>query len=441
MSNTSAGAKGKDVQITKEVTVPQDFETPETISRRSSVRLANIRKAGESKRTANDSQLVWFDSAQLASKRPDDGIFVRVINSLYTGIVLYMDNLAELLPAVPARMHVVLRLRNATELKAFREGPDFEAFKKGAAARNRSVALNDAEVLAELGQDGLLTCFTSYVDDRDSLLGAIDQGLRFNYLWILFRDPTNIPLELVIASLQPTSTVLMKEIKAPTDVDDAIVSYGVMEYGAEGVIFSPRDHGVMSEFLARMSQAQSYANLNIQVGTVIDSRPVGMGYRACIDAATLFEPDEGMLVGSTSQGGVLCCPEVYFLPYMELRPFRVNAGAVHSYVFNTDNRTDYMSELKAGSPIMIVNSKGRVRRAAVGRMKIEQRPLRLIEVEFPGKERVNVLMQDDWHVRIFSDAAKPLNISELKPGDKVLGYVTEPGRHVGIKINESIIEK
>ncbi|MBO2929644.1 3-dehydroquinate synthase II [Metapseudomonas otitidis] len=441
MSNTSAGVKGKDVQIAKEVAVPQDFETPETISRRSSVRLANIRKAGESKRTANDSQLVWFDSAQLASKRPDDGIFVRVINSLYTGIVLYMDNLAELLPAVPARMHVVLRLRNAADLKAFREGAEFDAFKKGATARNRSVALNDAEALAELGQDGLLTCFTSYVDDRDSLLGAIDQGLRFNYLWILFRDPTNIPLELVIASLQPTSTVLMKEIKAPTDVDDAIVSYGVMEYGAEGVIFSPRDHGVMSEFLARMSQAQSYANLNIQVGTVIDSRPVGMGYRACIDAATLFEPDEGMLVGSTSQGGVLCCPEVYFLPYMELRPFRVNAGAVHSYVFNTDNRTDYMSELKAGSPIMIVNSKGRVRRAAVGRMKIEQRPLRLIEVEFPGKERVNVLMQDDWHVRIFSDAAKPLNISELKPGDKVLGYVTEPGRHVGIKINESIIEK
>jgi len=34
-----------------------------------------------------------------------------------------------------------------------------------------------------------------------------------------------------------------------------------------------------------------------------------------------------------------------------------------------------------------------------------------------------------------------LNISELKAGHKVLGYVTESGRHVGIKINESIIEK
>jgi 3-amino-4-hydroxybenzoic acid synthase len=50
-------------------------------------------------------------------------------------------------------------------------------------------------------------------------------------------------------------------------------------------------------------------------------------------------------------------------------------------------------------------------------------------------------MQDDWHVRIFSDTAQPLNISELRPGARVLGYVTEPGRHVGIKIKESIIEQ
>jgi len=166
-----------------------------------------------------------------------------------------------------------------------------------------------------------------------------------------------------------------------------------------------------------------------------------MGYRACIDTGTLFDDDEGMLVGSTSQGGILCCPEVYFLPYMELRPFRVNAGAVHSYVYNTNDRTDYMSELKAGSNVMLVNSKGRVRTAPVGRVKIEKRPLRIIEVEFPNGEEVNVIMQDDWHVRIFSDKAKPLNISELKAGDKVLGYVTEVGRHVGIKIDENIIEK
>lgn len=440
MSNTSVVAKDRQVPVGKKENESAHFETPETISKRASVKLANLSGEGKSKRAVLEKQLIWFDTCQLMRQQVDDSIFVRVINSMYCGVVVYLDNLASLLPAIPDRMHVVLKLRDAEELKTFRESAQFTAFKAASGKRNRSVAYHDAQVLRQLGADGFVTCYTSYVDDRESLLGSINEGVNFNYLWILFRDPTNIPLELVIASLQSTGTILMKEIKDPANVDDAVVSYGVMEYGAEGVIFSPKDHQVMSAFLEQMAQAES-GSLPIQVGTVTESRPVGMGYRACIDTSTLFQPDEGMLVGSTSQGGLLCCPEVFFLPYMELRPFRVNAGAVHSYVFNTDNRTDYMSELKAGSPVMIVNSKGRVRRASVGRIKIEQRPLRLIEVEFAGKERVNILMQDDWHVRVFSDAAKPLNISELKPGDKVLGYVTEPGRHVGIKINETIIEK
>lgn len=426
-------------QVAQEHAAHEEFETPETISRRTSVKLTQIGGSTESKRASIDGRLVWFDTAHLATQRPDDSLFARAINSLYSGVVVYLHNLETLLPAIPSRMRIVLRLRNPEELAAFRGSAHFAEFKADE-SRRRIVAFHEPAALQELGKEGIVTCHTSYVDDRDSLLSAISDGTHTNYLWILFRDPTNIPLELVIASLQSTGTILMKEIKDPDDVDDAIVSYGVMEYGAEGVIFSPRTQGAMTEFLQRMAQAEN-DSLQIQVGTVVESRPVGMGYRACIDTSTLFEPDEGMLVGSTSQGGLLCCPEVFFLPYMELRPFRVNAAAVHSYVFNTGNRTDYMSELKAGSPVMIVNSKGKVRQASVGRVKIEQRPLRLIDVEFAGGERVNILMQDDWHVRIFSDEAKPLNISHLKPGDKVLGYVTEPGRHVGIKINESIIEK
>ncbi|MDP5007875.1 MAG: 3-dehydroquinate synthase II [Glaciimonas sp.] len=440
MDNDSVVTSVKETLMVKEDSVQKNFDTPETVSKRASVKLSNIKSAERSKRASLDGPLVWFDTINLAKNQPDDSLFVRVINSFYSGIVVHLDNIANLLPAIPARMHVVLKLTNDAQLKAFRNSKMFSEFKSESGVKNRSVAYHDVTALRQLDKEGLTTCYTSYVDDRESLLGAINEGIHFNYLWILFRDPTNIPLELVIASLQATGTILMKEIKDSANVDDAIVSYGVMEYGAEGVIFSPREHHVLSEFIDRMSHSDS-ESLQIQVGTVVESRPVGMGYRACIDASTLFQPDEGMLVGSTSQGGILCCPEVFFLPYMELRPFRVNAGAVHSYVFNTDDRTDYMSEMKAGSPIMIVNAKGKVRRASVGRMKIEQRPLRLIEVEFPGKERVNIIMQDDWHVRIFSDTSKPLNISELKPGDKVLGYVTEPGRHVGIKINESIIEK
>ncbi|MFB9243823.1 3-dehydroquinate synthase [Massilia antarctica] len=440
MGNLGTSEKSKQQQVAQKTPAQDAFETSDTIARRASVKLVNLKGTTQSKRSSSDERHVWFDTVQLPRKQPDDSIFVRVVNSLYSGMVVYLDNISVFLPAIPARMQVILKLRDAAELKAFRDSPHFAEFQKTARPHSRVVAFNDAASLHALAKDGISTCYISYVDDRESLLSSINEGIQFNFLWILFRDPTNIPLELVIASLQSTGTILMKEIKDPGNVDDAIVSYGVMEYGAEGVIFSPREHDAMSGFLERMSHAEN-ENLAIQVGTVVESRPVGMGYRACIDTSTLFEPDEGMLVGSTSQGGLLCCAEVFFLPYMELRPFRVNAGAVHSYVFNTDDRTDYMSELKAGSPVMIVNSKGRVRRASVGRVKIEQRPLRLIEVEFAGKERVNILMQDDWHVRIFSDLAKPLNISELKPGDKVLGYVTEPGRHVGIKINESIIEK
>ncbi|HGW5374940.1 TPA: 3-dehydroquinate synthase II [Pseudomonas aeruginosa] len=413
------------------------FATAETVAARAAVQLTNIAGSGN-KREAMPGPVVWFDTVQLKEQAPSDGIFARITNSSYTGLVVYLDNIDNLLPAIPERMLIILKLNSVKEIKAFREHAVFTKFKNG--GKRFVVAFNDAAELTKLKKEKIHVCYETYVDDNNKLLDSISTGLGFNYLWILFRDPTNIPLELVIASLQSTNTVLLKEIRDPEAVDDAIVTYGVMEYGAEGVIFSPRKQDDLSRFLEKLEQ-KNHQPIELRVGTVSKCEPVGMGYRACIDTATLFDDDEGMLVGSSSQGGILCCPEVYFLPYMELRPFRVNAGAVHSYVFNVNDRTDYMSELKSGSPIMIVNSKGRVRTAPVGRMKIEQRPLRLIEVTFSDAEVVSILMQDDWHVRIFSDKAKPLNISELKPGDKVLGYVTESGRHVGIKINESIIEK
>jgi 3-dehydroquinate synthase II/3-amino-4-hydroxybenzoic acid synthase len=213
-----------------------------------------------------------------------------------------------------------------------------------------------------------------------------------------------------------------------------------MEVGADGVMYSPTDHALLDQLTARLDGVEA-PGVTIETGTIIRSAPVGMGFRSCLDLATLFSPDEGMLVGSTSQGGILCCPEVFFLPYMELRPFRVNAGAVHSYVYNVGDRTDYMTELRAGSAVQIVGVDGRARKAVVGRVKTEVRPLRLIEVEFPGQRRVNVIMQDDWHVRVFSAEGKPFNITELKPGDKVLGHVAKPGRHVGIRVDERIIEE
>lgn len=372
---------------------------------------------------------LWYDS-HAANIADPASVIRRVPNLGYTGVVLYPDNLESALPLVGPRLQKVVHVDEINSLDGVIGRPHLE---------NAVIASRSLELLDKARGAGAPTCFRARVDDAPSLHEAIEKGRNYRYLMVSFKDPTNIPLELVIASLQSTETVLIKEITDPNDVDDAVVTLGVMEVGADGVMYSPRDNAKLDAFLKRLD-ASEVPSVKLEPATIVRTVPVGMGYRSCIDLATLFSEKEGMIVGSTSQGGILCCPEVFFLPYMELRPFRINAGAVHSYVYNSSNLTNYMTELRAGSPVMIVGTDGKSRAGAVGRMKTEVRPLRLIEADFASGERINILMQDDWHVRIFSADGLPLNITELKAGDKVLAHPALPGRHVGIKVEEQILE-
>ena len=376
----------------------------------------------------------WFDSSSL-DQAPDD-LLQRVILAGYSALVVYPGNAERFVDVLPERMLRVLHVADDKEYTAVAEQ---ELIPQGDVRRSWVVSSEDGEVLRRAARDGVATCLRMSAHDQDSLLVAIGQGRAHRYLCMRFPDPTNIPLELVIASLQGSHTVVIKEVTDPEDAEDAVVALGVMEVGSDGVLFSPVRQEALDHFGAALQEVAE-PRVAISVATVLRTAPIGMGHRACIDLATLFEPTEGMLVGSTSQGGILCCPEVFFLPYMELRPFRVNAGAVHSYVYASGNRTNYLSELKAGSPAMVVGIDGRTREVPVGRIKTEIRPLRLIEVEFEGGEKANVIMQDDWHVRVFSEDGKPLNITELKAGDRVLGHLSSPGRHVGIPVDETIEE-
>lgn len=402
---------------------------PIAVEKRERIKLERV--AGDKNRVTDaNTRVVWYDARGL-SESEAQAILPRIRRLHYTGLLADPGSIVEALRAAGPTMMPVVAVDKREELAALVE-------RAGDLRARLVVASADSSLLAAVAADGFKTCLLSYVDDADSLHGAIARGAACDHLMIKFRDPTNIPLELVIASLQATHTVLVKEI-APDDVDDALVTLGVMEVGADGVMFSPRSQALLEQFAARLEQFDE-RQVDIEVATVVRTHPVGMGYRSCIDLATLFSETEGMLVGSTSQGGILVCPEVFYLPYMELRPFRVNAGAVHSYVYNFGNHTDYMTELRAGTAVMVVDASGKTRRATVGRMKTELRPLRLIEAEFAGGERINILMQDDWHVRIFSAEATPLNITELVPGDKILGHRAVPGRHVGIKVDEHIFE-
>ena len=417
--------------------VPAKPQSEILMDKRERIKLQRV-EGDRNRVVQQDALVLWFDATPLEAKAAiaADSVFRRTLQRRYTGVVVRLPQLSALASLIPTRMQIVVHIETAAEAEEVMTGSALASVR--ATSGRLIVAAADPALLAPLRGAGLATCIHAYVDDGDSLHAAIARGSQHRYLMVKFRDPTNIPLELVIASLQATETVLIKEIAAH-DVEDALVTLGVMEVGADGVMYSPPGHALLDRVLAGLDVQDAPATV-ISIATVIRAVPIGMGYRSCIDLCTLFSPTEGMLVGSTSQGGILCCPEVFFLPYMELRPFRVNAGAVHSYVYNTENRTDYMTELRAGSSVMISDIHGRVRRAPVGRMKTEIRPLRLIEVEFSGGERANIIMQDDWHVRIFSAEGTPRNITELKPGDRVLGHVAQPGRHVGIKVDEHIIE-
>ena len=192
--------------------------------------------------------------------------------------------------------------------------------------------------------------------------------------------------------------------------------------------------------LGESQQKRMTAQLDIQVGEITRIEHIGMGHRACIDVTSLMTREEGMLVGSTSSGGLLACSETHPLPYMDLRPFRVNAGAIHSYVWCPNNKTHYLSELKAGSKVFCVNVNGAAREVTVGRIKTEVRPLLLLEAKC-GDVVVNAIVQDDWHVRVYGGDGEPVSVTTFQPGDPVLCYITKPGRHVGLPVDEQIIER
>jgi 3-dehydroquinate synthase II len=149
---------------------------------------------------------------------------------------------------------------------------------------------------------------------------------------------------------------------------------------------------------------------------------------------------EGMLVGSQAEGLFLVHSETLPSEFVEPRPFRVNAGGVHSYLRAPGGKTKYLTELKAGDEVLVVDDGGKARCAVVGRVKIERRPLVLVEAEVGGKV-FKVLLQHAETINLVGKGGKPIPVTRLKEGDEVLLYVEAGGRHFGRKIKETLIER
>jgi 3-dehydroquinate synthase II len=164
-----------------------------------------------------------------------------------------------------------------------------------------------------------------------------------------------------------------------------------------------------------------------------------MGDRVCIDTCSLMVSGEGMLIGSGANGFFLVHAETEESPYVAPRPFRVNAGPVHAYVYG-EEKTRYLSELQAGDDVMIVRSDGETRHGVIGRVKIERRPLILIEAHVDGTT-IKTLLQNAETIKLVAKGGAPVAVTELKPGDVVLTHCERAGRHFGIGVEETLIER
>jgi len=244
-------------------------------------------------------------------------------------------------------------------------------------------------------------------------------------------DWTIIPLENLIAQSENIYAVVK-------NADEASIAVGILEKGVKGVVLETED---LSE-IKRVASVIKETTEKIQLvkAKVTAITPVGMGDRVAVDTTSLFKRGEGMLVGNSSAGMIFVHAETEESPYVASRPFRVNAGAVHMYTRVPGGKTVYLCELEAGREVMAYDIDGNGRAVVVGRSKIERRPMLLVEAEYEGK-KLSAVLQNAETIRLVKGDGSLISVVDLKEGDEILGYVEEAGRHFGMKVEETILEK
>ncbi len=244
-----------------------------------------------------------------------------------------------------------------------------------------------------------------------------------------------IPLENLIAAFQGSGTRLLVEVR---DASQAKLFFETMEVGVDGVLLTPRNP---EDVRAVRALLESHAEtVPLRPAKVTAIRTLGLGDRVCVDTCSLLRDGEGILVGNASSGLFLLHAETIESGYVAPRPFRVNAGPVHAYVLLPNGSTKYLSELRAGDEVLTVDAHGASRPAIVGRLKIERRPLVLVEAEVDG-QRLSTIVQNAETIRFVAPDGKALSVSALRAGDALLVHREEGGRHFGMRIRETITER
>ncbi|KAI3500785.1 hypothetical protein L1887_36610 [Cichorium endivia] len=256
-----------------------------------------------------------------------------------------------------------------------------------------------------------------------------------------------IPAENIVAAFHGTHKTVFAISKG---LSEAQIFLEALEQGLGGVVLKTEDVEAVLELKEYFDKRNKEGSqLGLSKATITRVEMTGMGDRVCVDLCSLMRPGEGLLVGSFARGLFLVHSECLESNYIASRPFRVNAGPVHAYVAVPGGKTCYLSELKAGKEVLVVDQNGIQRTAVVGRVKIETRPLIIIDAKIDSDDKTcyNILLQNAETVGLVppskgvENKGTAIAVTSLKVGDEVLVRVQGGARHTGIEIQEFIVEK
>jgi len=266
-----------------------------------------------------------------------------------------------------------------------------------------------------------------------SLIGSVN--------WILLKCDNwkMIPCENLIAAAENSGTKLAAIVENELEVPGIAFA---LEIGVDALV-------VNSDLieLAIITKSQRLENkiqepvinhesgsISLNFGTIKEISTIGIGERVCIDTTSLLQSGEGMLCGSFSNTFTLIHAETIDSEFVPTRPFRVNAGSIHSYIKMKNNTTKYLSELKSGDEVLIVNKEGMARTTKIGRIKLEKRPLIKIQWIDENNLEGNIILQQAETVRLVENNLNPISITKLKKGMQILIHNSSQTRHLGAPI-------
>ena len=320
-----------------------------------------------------------------------------------------------------------------------------------------------------------------------SLVGSVEWiALRCTGSWQM------IPVENLIAACDGTGTKLAVFVTSVENLPGVLFA---LELGPHAIILRPDiklweayaelKSSVKSKRIPQKAQESSKQaeqidrnadRLDHAIVTAISSG--GIGDRVCIDLIQMLKEGEGLMIGSSSKLLALVHGETFEGEYVPSRPFRVNAGPVHSYVLLADGSTKYLCEVKAGDSVQVIDATASYgnkltgRAVTVGRCKIESRPMLMISYKVTSRFEAaesdsdvtekptlgQVFLQQAETVRLIcpldvtskngeNDKSsgvvrhKAVAVTDMKVGEHVYVLESKFGTHVGNRISAKVFEK